>query len=139
MSSGADGEDKEMSPDMDWGCTSTFVLRLMAAQCERFPVFVPGIGLLYHIWAPKRKGDQSRPAFYYKDGVHTRISSKSGGGKGRERGVVYILKKTVVRTCSSRQSSRKCCFAKLGFSQTLAEKAGKDRLCCLIVNKESQS
>lgn len=61
MSSGADGEDKEMSPDMDWGCTSTFVLRLMAAQCERFPVFVPGIGLLYHIWAPKRKGDESRP------------------------------------------------------------------------------
>lgn len=93
MSSGADGEDKEMSPDMDWGCTSTFVLRLMAAQCERFPVFVPGIGLLYHIWASKRKGDQSRPAFYYKDGVHTRISSQRGGGEGRWRGVVYIQKK----------------------------------------------
>lgn len=57
MSSGADGADKEMSPDMDWRCTSTFVLRLMAAQCEWFPVFVPGIALFYHIWAPEKKGD----------------------------------------------------------------------------------
>lgn len=48
-----------MSPDMDRGCSSTFVLRLMAAQCERFPVFVPRIGLLYHIWAPKGRATKA--------------------------------------------------------------------------------
>lgn len=57
MSSSADLEDKEMSPDMDWKCSSTFVLRLMAAQCEWFPVFVPGIGLITLHMGPEKKRD----------------------------------------------------------------------------------
>lgn len=99
-----------MSPDMDWGCTSTFVLRLLAAQCERLPVFVPGIALLYHIWAPKGRATE---------GVYMSISSKRGRA-------VYIQRK-------------RWCLPNSGPVKMFLQKATEDWLCSLVANKESQS